>query len=375
MSDLNTSLGHDDMAWEPNSLATELQAQKKYKCPQCPSSFKRPENLKRHQRGHDEHRRFTCQICDKSFARSSYPEEPRLEMATPHAWSSATSISDGYNTIGVGSLGSESPSEALRTRLRRDAFPQYLESLEWETGGPPVPYGELSIAPPSDVPQTGLYTYLGDHHENHFASFSGYDAVSPQGNGLHAGLTGDIIMDDMGFMTSDIESGKLLGAYDQTADMPSGLMPRSSRKNHDQPIQTDGSHYTYRLPMDGEPLDASYDTYDTHSSSPAYFDMLGQSETWDFSSTVASHENSPSAQASAVDVDVDAHFMAPTFTNPGLGKDYIVPFDATPAGSGASQHNHFMRMHLENFGHYEDSGSSAESGDINTFYENSYSQL
>ncbi|KAI0472664.1 hypothetical protein GGR56DRAFT_575933 [Xylariaceae sp. FL0804] len=41
----------------------------KHQCSRCPSSFKRPEHLKRHQRGHDGHKRFVCPTCSKRFAR------------------------------------------------------------------------------------------------------------------------------------------------------------------------------------------------------------------------------------------------------------------------------------------------------------------
>ncbi|KAI2776569.1 hypothetical protein F4815DRAFT_336726 [Daldinia loculata] len=46
------------------------EAQEKYQCPRCPSSFKRPEHLKRHQRSHDGHKPFICSICLKRFFRS-----------------------------------------------------------------------------------------------------------------------------------------------------------------------------------------------------------------------------------------------------------------------------------------------------------------
>lgn len=70
MLDHRISLGGKEESVEASTVLPELHSEKKYwSCPQCPSSFKRSENLKRHQRGHDESRRFICQICDKSFAR------------------------------------------------------------------------------------------------------------------------------------------------------------------------------------------------------------------------------------------------------------------------------------------------------------------
>ncbi|OTA80769.1 hypothetical protein M434DRAFT_86081 [Hypoxylon sp. CO27-5] len=45
------------------------ETQEKYQCPRCPSSFKRPEHLKRHQRSHEGHKPFMCSICLKRFFR------------------------------------------------------------------------------------------------------------------------------------------------------------------------------------------------------------------------------------------------------------------------------------------------------------------
>ncbi|TXC06529.1 hypothetical protein FocTR4_00010733 [Fusarium oxysporum f. sp. cubense] len=48
----------------------------KYQCSQCPRSFKRPEHLKRHQKGHDSLRGFECDVCHKSFTRRDKPADP-----------------------------------------------------------------------------------------------------------------------------------------------------------------------------------------------------------------------------------------------------------------------------------------------------------
>ncbi|KAH8897922.1 hypothetical protein GQ53DRAFT_588520, partial [Thozetella sp. PMI_491] len=42
---------------------------RKHQCPICLSSFKRLEHLKRHQRNHDNRKRFSCEFCAKKFAR------------------------------------------------------------------------------------------------------------------------------------------------------------------------------------------------------------------------------------------------------------------------------------------------------------------
>lgn len=57
-----------EASWRENSPPGN-EAQEKYQCPRCPSSFKRPEHLKRHQRSHDGHKPFMCSICMKRFFR------------------------------------------------------------------------------------------------------------------------------------------------------------------------------------------------------------------------------------------------------------------------------------------------------------------
>ncbi|KAF0642649.1 hypothetical protein FPSE5266_05554 [Fusarium pseudograminearum] len=42
----------------------------KFQCGQCPRNFKRQEHLRRHEKGHETHRRFECDICHKGFTRS-----------------------------------------------------------------------------------------------------------------------------------------------------------------------------------------------------------------------------------------------------------------------------------------------------------------
>ena len=41
----------------------------KFQCRRCPSSFKRAEHLKRHERCHDDLKRFPCLVCEKRFTR------------------------------------------------------------------------------------------------------------------------------------------------------------------------------------------------------------------------------------------------------------------------------------------------------------------
>ncbi|KAI1088663.1 hypothetical protein F5B19DRAFT_410630 [Rostrohypoxylon terebratum] len=58
-----------DASWREDPFPGN-EAQEKYQCSRCPSSFKRPEHLKRHQRSHDGHKPFMCSICLKRFFRS-----------------------------------------------------------------------------------------------------------------------------------------------------------------------------------------------------------------------------------------------------------------------------------------------------------------
>ncbi|KAH7136648.1 hypothetical protein EDB81DRAFT_802815 [Dactylonectria macrodidyma] len=57
--------------WPPNHhQSQDVGSSSSFQCPQCPRNFKRVEHLKRHERGHENTRRFTCSTCGKRFARS-----------------------------------------------------------------------------------------------------------------------------------------------------------------------------------------------------------------------------------------------------------------------------------------------------------------
>ncbi|KAI0105163.1 hypothetical protein F4776DRAFT_479214 [Hypoxylon sp. NC0597] len=63
------SVAAETSSWR-ESPSPGSETQEKYQCPRCPSSFKRPEHLKRHQRSHEGHKPFMCSICLKRFFRS-----------------------------------------------------------------------------------------------------------------------------------------------------------------------------------------------------------------------------------------------------------------------------------------------------------------
>ncbi|KAI1196894.1 hypothetical protein F5X97DRAFT_324988 [Nemania serpens] len=271
-----TSLGREEEAWEPDAFPAQPRPEKQYQCPQCPSSFKRPENLKRHQRGHDDHNRFTCQICDKSFSRSDilgrhaaihdrrerqnenpqrrracrecarvrercsrgepcrrcaikalhclYPDEPPSKPATSRTWCSPAPGSGDYDAAGLGWLGHqtllESPSAAGDDAL---LLPAPFSPSQWQVE---ASYGLQSM--PSAWPQRNGHSYQLSHHHHHHhhhhetpaASFFEFDAVAaPSDEGLYSGSASEIGLKDMRFLPSNAEPEVMMlgGVYEQQA--------------------------------------------------------------------------------------------------------------------------------------------------------------
>ncbi|KAI1751311.1 hypothetical protein F4782DRAFT_531585 [Xylaria castorea] len=350
MSGHNTSLGHEVVAWESDVLPAQPTTQKNYKCPQCPSSFKRPENLKRHQRGHSEDRRFICQICDKSFARSdilsrhatthiprerrddnshrrracrecarvrercsrgepcrrcttkalycTYPEESQFKTMMPHTWSHSISEPDDHDATGVGSSGPDLTLESPRDALLLDHG-----SSQWQVEGSPGSLREQCILSPSVSPHNCPYPCLASHHEVHFASFFKYDALSPRDEGLYAGSASGISTNDLKFITSDAEPDGILGAYYQTTDMPAKLTSSLDCVGIYQPIPSAEFQGSY---TDGSPLDHGHfnTTFDACISSfGTHASILGQPEILDFSGTPASQESLSGVQVPSIGFD------------------------------------------------------------------------
>ncbi|KAI8946603.1 hypothetical protein F4801DRAFT_564074 [Xylaria longipes] len=345
---------------------------KKYKCPQCPSSFKRPENLKRHQRGHDENRRFTCQICDKSFARSDilsrhvaihmpserqddnpqrrrachecarvrgrcsrgepcrrcatkalrclYPEEPRFKITMPHTRSSSISEPDDHDATGVGGPGPDSTLGSPRDSLLRNHG-----SSHWQVERSPASFREQYIISSSVFPHNSLDPYLASHHKAHFASFFRYDALSPQDEGFYAGSTIDINTDDMKFIAGDTEPDGISRVYCQTTHMPSKLMSSLNRVGNYQPSPSAElqGNYTDRSPLNDGHFNIPFDAYS--SSSSTHTALLGQPEILVFSGTPVSQGSLASVQAPNVDLDNQGtHFHSLQIPYSPLGdlKDY-----------------------------------------------------
>ncbi|GAP83280.2 putative C6 and C2H2 transcription factor -like protein [Rosellinia necatrix] len=315
MADDHTSLGRDEEAWEPsNAIPTQFGTQEKYQCPQCASSFKRPENLKRHQRGHDERRRFACPICGKSFARSDilsrhtaihvpqeqrndnphrrracrecarvrercsrgepcrrcamkslgcvYPEEPGFKITTPHNWCSSTSEAGDYYTAEAGGFDPRYPPEAAHAGI--DAASH--GSGHWGTESLPPAYEESYIQSPSTLPQGGYHSYQPSPHETPITSYYRYEAPPLPEKGPYPGSTDDISMDDTGFTTSGAEFEAFKAEYEgETTAMP--LIHPSQMGAYQSGQSTEFQHsYAYEQGFDSRHFSASLATQGVHSS-------------------------------------------------------------------------------------------------------------
>ncbi|KAI0474380.1 hypothetical protein F4859DRAFT_89413 [Xylaria cf. heliscus] len=356
MTSHNTSLGHEEVAWESNVLPSQPETQKKYKCPQCPSSFKRPENLKRHQRGHDDNRRFTCQICDKSFARSDilgrhvaihiprerrddnphrrracrecarvrercsrgepcrrcaikalcciYPEESQFKITMPHAWGSSISEPDDYDAAGTSSSG---PDSTLGSP--RDALSGGHGSSQWQVEGSAASFPEQFILSPSVSPHAGFYSYLASHNEAHFAPFFIYDALSFQDEGFCARSASDISTDDLKFLTGDAELDGASAVYTRATDIPSELISNSNQIDIYQPspsIEFQG-HYTNGSPLGDGHFNSPFDVCGSSSGTQA--PVLSQPQVLDFSGNPTSQESLASVQVNSIGFDnQEPHF-------------------------------------------------------------------
>ncbi|KAI0439313.1 hypothetical protein F4803DRAFT_48407 [Xylaria telfairii] len=407
-----TSLGHEEMAWDSNVLQVQPASQKKYKCPQCPSSFKRPENLKRHQRGHDENRRFTCHICDKSFARSDilgrhvaihipreqrddnihrrracrecarvrercsrgepcrrcaikalcclYPEESRFKITMPHTRS--CSEPEDYAATEVGSSGPDSTSGSLREVLWQDHG-----ASQWQVEGFPASFREQSILSPSGPLHIGSSSYLASHHDAHFAPFLKYDALSPHDEGFYAGSASDSSTDDLRFITGDAELDGVSGLYNQASDIPPRLTSSLNRVGIYQPnpsVDLQGHYPTGSLLDNGR-----FAPFEAYSSSPEILDFLD---------TPASQENVVAAPVSNVnfdDLETDFHYLQTPFppmvdlkaydsagaTSTGYSqyKSPAFQFDSPTTVPRTSQHDFPLKLYYDHPKHRMNEGDSA----------------
>ncbi|KAI1421113.1 hypothetical protein F5Y12DRAFT_61322 [Xylaria sp. FL1777] len=344
------SLGGEGESVEASTLLAQSHSQKKYKCPQCPSSFKRPENLKRHQRGHDESRRFMCQICDKSFARSDilgrhvsihvplerrndnpqrrrachecararercsrgepcrrctikalccvYPEEHQFKTVTPNVWSPSTSESDHYNATGSGWIDPQSPLGTPYTG--GDMLLEGPESSEWQVEAPPVPYRGPSTL--STSPYKGAHPFRSDYSDTRLVAPFRYDALSPLDEGLCPWGTSNISTNDI---ASDVQLGGVMGVHDHTIDIPLNLTPNSNQIGFHQPgFSTELQDHHSSSSLDTNHLNTAFYPYNTHGpDSSAHTTMLSQPETLGSWNTLKSHQYLHGAQAPNTDFD------------------------------------------------------------------------
>ncbi|KAI1157616.1 hypothetical protein F5B18DRAFT_669254 [Nemania serpens] len=370
MLDQVTSLGREEEAWEPDTPPAQARPEKQYRCSQCPSSFKRPENLKRHQRGHDDHSRFTCQICDKSFSRSDilgrhaaihdrrerqnenpqrrracrecarvrercsrgepcrrcaikalhclYPDEPPSKPATSQTWSSSASESGDYDAAGLGWFGPQTTLETpnLAAAEEDSFFSLPFPSSQWPVEALSVSYGLPAI--PSAWPHKNCHSYqLSHHEETPAASFFDFDAVAPSDERLHyyPGSTSEIGLKDTRFLPSNAESDGMSGVvYDQTANNMPSNMPLSCSDKITTHHQLDSSaevlqgHYIYRAPPPVRQLGIPFCEQDIHTSAPStYAPILDEYETLNCSNASEDYDNPAVNSSQAPGADFDHH--------------------------------------------------------------------
>ncbi|KAI0554588.1 hypothetical protein F4679DRAFT_579614 [Xylaria curta] len=432
MSDHITGLGHEEAAWESDIRPAQPASQKKYKCPQCPSSFKRPENLKRHQRGHGENRKFICQICDKSFARSDilgrhvathierrddnsnrrracrecarvrercsrgepcrrcttkglccvYPEESQFKIIMPGNWSPTISEPDDQDATGAGSSGPDSTPESPRDALFLNHGPS-----QWQVEGSLSPLPEQYILSPSIFPHTCPYPSTS-HHDVQFASFLRNNALSPPDEGLYPRSASGTSTNEWQLIKSDTELDGVSGAYYQTTDMPSNLMPCLSHLGIYQsspPNEIQGNYH------DGPPLDHGHfnATFDSCVPSFASASIIGQP---DFSGNT-SQENLTGVQVPNMGFDNrEVYFhslqtpwssvtdlkaydpITTTFADSSGENNLIVPFDASITVPSTNQHDSFPGICYDDNEHQENrnDGTTEAPGGFGTCFDNLY---
>ncbi|KAI3326063.1 hypothetical protein HD806DRAFT_489108 [Xylariaceae sp. AK1471] len=393
----SSKLGEPD---DPPTTATPVPnqptpQQQKYKCPQCPSSFKRPENLKRHERGHDDSKRFMCSICGKSFARSDilgrhaavhvrrnisdnnhrkracrecaqarercsrgepcqrcmakalcciYPEESRFKISMPHTWHTSASTS-GLGERDIGSLSPQSPMRTHYTGPGRETPLQDGRSSQ----------REMKDFSDSDrrsfvLPHRNFHPSRSSRSDTGFASLLDYDGASARKEELYLEYPKNISTNDAKLPTSDCRSREIPGAYLQTpnigpsSNQPSLHHPSLSLESQDHPL--------LRRALDSRRLDT---LFHAHSSAHKTFTSAPHQLPSDFS-------GNPERYEAMADVEFDQdpfycpqprlvnlkayELIATTFAE---DKDRILPFGAAATSQDQSRHDLLLRLYFEYF--------------------------
>ncbi|KAI0424006.1 hypothetical protein F5Y09DRAFT_354091 [Xylaria sp. FL1042] len=380
------SLGNEGESVEGSTLVAQ-HSQKKYRCPQCPSSFKRPENLKRHERGHDESRRFVCQICDKGFARSDilarhvsihtplerrndnpqrrracrecakarercsrgepcrrcttkalcclYPEDHQFKTMTPHTRSPlVASESDHHNITGFEWFGPQSPLGAPYGG--EETLLQGAQPLRLQVEVPLVPCGETSIL--STSPYNGAHPCQSDYHETRFASPFSHNVVSLRDKGSPPWSSSNISTDDMQLI-GDPKLGSMSGVYNQATNMPLSSGPSSNGTEFHQTGFSAGLYDHCRSPsLDMRDIDTTFYPHTIHgSNSYTHPTTPGELESLDL---WKGHQYLNNTQTLNIDFDD----QETTFDQPYQEQNAVLLFDVAAATPTTTKHYFVFNM-------------------------------
>ncbi|KAI1822130.1 hypothetical protein F4861DRAFT_417670 [Xylaria intraflava] len=275
MSNQITALRCEEGPMNLDPFSTQLRYRKEYRCPQCPRIFKRSENLKRHQRGHDGRKKYVCPTCAKSFARSDilsrhttihkprerledhphrrracrecasirarcsrgepcerctakalccfYPKEPQCKKTTAlYIWSLAPESGDGDAT--GRNIEPRSSSGTLHTRSPTSSQRQ---SSPFGIDDSAVPYQRPSILPRSLHGAIPIPPYTTCHQGNPFASLRRREALPPREAGTYPESLSTIVGDDVESLASNTKSKENPEPHQRGFHITSDLVPSS----------------------------------------------------------------------------------------------------------------------------------------------------
>ncbi|KAI0532556.1 hypothetical protein GGR58DRAFT_163912 [Xylaria digitata] len=327
-----------------------------------------------------------CRRCAIKSLYCLYPEEHQFKTMTPYTWSSSASDSGDYEAPGVGWLGSQSPLGTTYTG--NDALLQGLEPSQWQVESSSVPYGGLPTY--SALSHSRFHPYQSGPLEFRLPPSVRHNGPSLRDAGPYLGSTSRICTDDMKLVTGGAELEGMLGAYEQTINMPFHLNCSSRMSLQQYSPSTEFQDHPVRgPPFDSRPPTAPFDTRYIHGSSSGIdTTMVGEPETLNF-------EYVTSAQAPSIGVDsqetlsqylqtpysntVDSKshdFITTTSREPCQGKTAAIPFESTTTSTGMNHQdiNSHTKPRHDCFSHCGDNDGLEEAGGQHICFESLYTQ-